>query len=262
MIPPRPISEDDLHAFVDELLDGTRRNEVQAYLDTHPEVAAQIATFDRQRDALRAAVAPIADEPIPPHLNLRHLMDARRRSREWSSWRSMAAAVLLLVAGGVGGWSLRGQASELPESNGVAALAHEAAYTFNVFGTDRSHSVEFGAADKVELVNWIASRIGRMVAVPDLTAAGYVFMGGRVVATPHGAAGLLMYTNDQGQRLAVLIRPMAMDGDAHMSEHSYGDLQDFVWASKGTGFSLVGAVPAELLHPIANVVKQQEGSVI
>ena len=103
MIPPRPISEDDLHAFVDELWDGTRRNEVQAYLDMHPEGAAQIAAFSRQRDALRAAVAPIADEPIPPHLNLRHLMDARRRSREWSSWRSMAAAVLLLVAGGVAG---------------------------------------------------------------------------------------------------------------------------------------------------------------
>jgi anti-sigma factor RsiW len=262
MICTRPISEDDLHAFVDELLDGARRNEVQAYLDTHPNVAAQVAGFRRQRAALRAAVAPIADELIPPRLNLRQLMDARRRSREWSSWRSMVAAVLLLVAGGAGGWSLRGQAPELPESNGIAALAHEAAYNFNVFGTDRSHSVEFGAADKAELVSWIASRIGRMVAVPDLTAAGYTFMGGRVVATPHGAAGLLMYSNDQGQRLAVLMRPMAIDGETRMSEHSYGDLQDFAWASKGTGFSLVGAAPTELLHPIANTVRQQEGSVI
>ena len=262
MIPTRPISEDDLHAFVDEMLDATRRSEVQAYLDTHPEIAAQVAAFKRQRDALRAAAAPIADEPIPPHLNLRHLMDARLRSSEWRSWRSMAAAILFLVAGGIGGWSVRGQMSELPESNGVAALAHEAAYTFSVFGTDRAHSVEFRAADKAELVNWIASRIGRMVTVPDLTAAGYVFMGGRVVATPHGAAGLLMYSNDQGQRLAVLMRPMAVGMNARMSEHSYGDLQGYAWASKGTGFSLVGVAPAELLHPIADTVRQQEKSVI
>ena len=207
------------------------------------------------------AAAPIADEPIPPQLNLRHLMEARRRSQKWP-WRSMAAALLLLVAGGAGGWSLRGQAAEMPESNGVAALAHEAAYTFNVFGTDRAHSVEFEAADKAELVNWIASRIGRTVAVPDLTAAGYVFMGGRVVATPHGAAGLLMYSNDQGQRLAILVRPMAMDRDTRMSEHSYGDIRDFAWASRGTGFSLVGAAPADLLHPIADTVRLQEGSVL
>jgi anti-sigma factor RsiW len=262
MIPPRPISEDDLHAFVDGFLDGARRSEVQAYLDTHPEVAAQVAAFQRQRDALRAAAAPIADEPIPPHLNLRHLMDARLRSGEWRSWRSMAAAVLLLVAGGIGGWSMRGQMSEVPENNGIAALAHEAAYTFSVFGTDRAHSVEFGAVDKAELVNWIASRIGRTVAVPDLTAAGYVFMGGRVVATPHGPAGLLMYSNDQGQRLAVLMRPMAMDMNTRMAAHSFGDLQGFTWASRGTGFSLVGVAPAELLHPIANAVRQQEKSVI
>jgi anti-sigma factor RsiW len=254
--------EDDLHAFVDQRLDGARRNEAQAWLDTHPEVAAQVAAFQRQRDALRAAAAPIAEEPIPPRLNPRHLMDARRQSRGWSSWRAMAAAVLLLVAGGAGGWSLRGQGAEVPENNGVAALAHEAAYTFGVFGTDRSHSVELDAADKAELVSWIASRIGRTVAVPDLEAAGYTFMGGRVVATPRGAAGLLMYNNGQGQRLAVMVRPMAIDQDTRMSKYSYGDIQDFAWASKGTGFSLVGEAPADLLHPIANTVREQEGAVI
>jgi anti-sigma factor RsiW len=259
----RPISEDDLHAFVDQRLDGARRNEVQTYLDAHPEVAAQVAAFQRQRDALRAAAAPIVNEPIPPQLNLRHLIDARRQSRQWSSWRSMAAAVLLLVAGGAGGWSLRGQApEEFPQSGGIAALAHEAAYTFGVFGMDHTHAVEFGAADKAELVGWIASRIGRTVAVPDLAAAGYSFMGGRVVATAHGAAGLLMYSNDQGERLAVLMRPMAIDQETRMAEHSFGDIRGFAWARKGTGFSLVGTAPADLLHPIANMVRQQEGSVI
>jgi len=92
-----PITEDDLHGFVDHLLDSARRSEVQTYLDAHPEIAARIATFSRQREALRAAAAPIADEPIPPQLNVRHLMDGRRRSQAWS-WRPMAASVLLLVS--------------------------------------------------------------------------------------------------------------------------------------------------------------------
>ena len=61
----RPITEDDLHGFVDYQLDPARRSEVQTYLDDHPEIAARIATFSRRREALRAAAAPLADEPIP-----------------------------------------------------------------------------------------------------------------------------------------------------------------------------------------------------
>jgi anti-sigma factor RsiW len=256
-----PITEDDLHGFVDHLLDSARCSEVQTYLDAHPEIAARIAAFIRQREAVRAAAAPIADEPIPPQLNLRHVMEGRRRSQAWS-WRSMAASVLLLVVGGAGGWSLRGTAVERSETAGIAALAQEADYTFDVYGVDRSHPVEFGPTDKAKLTSWIASRIGRTVSVPDLTESGYTFMGGRLVATPHGAAGLLMYSNVQGQRLAMLVRPMVIDKDTRMSQHSYGDINGFTWASKGTGFSLVGPTPADLLHPIADEVRRQEGKPI
>ena len=254
-----PITEDDLHGFVDHLLDSARRGEVQTYLDAHPEIAARIAAFSHQREAVRAAAAPIADEPIPPQLTLRHVMEGRRRSQAWS-WRAMAASVLFLVVGGAGGWSLRGAAVEHSEINGVTALAQEAAYTFDVYGADRSHPVEFGPTDKAQLVSWIASRIGRTVSVPDLTASGYNFMGGRLVATPHGAAGMLMYSNALGERLAMLVRPMAIDKDTLMSEHSYGDIHGFTWASKGTGFSVVGPAPADLLHPIADEVRRQVGN--
>src|ERR1700751_6411789 len=136
-----PITEDDLHGFVDHLLDSARHSEVQTYLEAHPEVAARIAAFSRQREALRAAAAPIADEPIPPQLNVRHLMEGRRRSQAWS-WRSMAASGLLLVVGGASGWALRGTAVEHSETSGIAALAQKASYTFSVYGVDRSHPVE------------------------------------------------------------------------------------------------------------------------
>jgi hypothetical protein len=67
----------------------------------------------------------------------------------------MAASVLLLVmVGGAGGWSLRGTAVERSETSGIAALAQEAAYTFNVYGVDRSHPVEFGPTDKAQLISW------------------------------------------------------------------------------------------------------------
>lgn len=252
-----PITEDDLHGYIDHALDPTRRAAVHDYLGTHPDVAERIAAYERQRDSLRSALRPIAEEPIPPQLNLRHIVEQRRR--DWGlPWRSMAAAVLLLVVGGTGGWGLRGAIIPLSDVNGIAALAHEAAYNYDTYGSDPAHPVEFGATDKAQLVSWISGRLGQTVSIPDLAASGYRFMGGRLVATPNGPAGLLMYDNASGQHLAVLVRPMKIDKDTRMSNHSFGDVRGFAWSSKGMGFSVVATAPADLLHPIADEVRRQE----
>jgi anti-sigma factor RsiW len=71
-----------------------------------------------------------------------------------------------------------------------------------------------------------------------------------------------MYSKGQGQRLIMLVRPMTIDGDTRMSERSYGDITGVTWASKGTGFSLVGPAPAFLLHPIADEVRRQQAKPI
>lgn len=252
-----PITEDDLHGYIDHALDPTRRAAVQDYLDAHPDVAARITAYERQRDSLRSALRPIAEEPIPPQLNLRHIAEQRRRA--WGlPWRSMAAAVLLLASGGAGGWSLRGTVASLSDVHGIAALAQEAAYTYDTYGSDPAHPVEFGAADRAQLVSWISGRLGRTISIPDLAASGYRFMGGRLVATPNGPAGMLMYDDAAGQHLAVVLRPMKIDKDTRMSNHSFGDVRGFAWSSKGMGFSVVAMAPADLLHPIADEVRRQE----
>ncbi len=252
----RPILEDDLHAYVDGALDDARRAEVQAYLDTHADSATRVAGYIRQRTALRAALAPIAAEPIPPELSLRHLMERRRPGRSLP-WRMAAAAAVLLALGGAGGWSLRGAAPEAAMQHGINGLAQEAAYTYEVYGSDEAHPVEFKAADKAQLVDWISSRLRRSISVPDLTAAGYRFMGGRLVATPYGPAGLLMYDNGQGTRLGMLVRPMTIDKTARMAEHRDGAINGFSWADKGLGYSLVSSTSPDVLHPLANEMRRQ-----
>jgi anti-sigma factor RsiW len=256
MKPGRPIMEEDLHAFVDKVLDAARQAEVQSYLDAHAEVAARVEGYIRQRAALRAALAPVAEEPIPPRLNLRHLAEARRSS--WSvPWRSAAAAVVLLALGGAGGWSMRGAAPAPAALGGIASLAQEAAYTYDVYGADQAHPVEFKAAERDQLIDWISSRIQRNISVPDLSASGYHFMGGRLVATPHGPAGLLMYDNGQGLRLGIMVRPMATDKNSRMSAHSDGPVNGYAWSDRGIGYSLVGATSSGTLHPIANEIRRQ-----
>ena len=67
-----------------------------------------------------------------------------------------------------------------------------------------------------ELAGWFSARLKRPVGVPDLSGSGYRLMGGRLVATQQGPAGLLMYDDGHGARFVMLMRPMSVPGDAPM----------------------------------------------
>lgn len=253
MSTPRPISEDDLQAYVDEALSSTRREEVEAYLDAHPEEAKRIGGFVADRAALRAALGAIAEAPIPSELGLRALIEARR-TRQFH-WRPAIAAAAVLVIGGLAGWTARGVVA--PPINGVGALSREAADNYRVYASDAHRPVEIGPAQKAELVRWVSNRVSSSVEVPDLQAAGYRFLGGRLVSTPHGPAALFIYDDAQGLRLAVMVRPMRVEKNTAMSEHAEDGLSGVSWATDGIGYSLVGPTPSAMLHPLADDVRRQ-----
>jgi anti-sigma factor RsiW len=251
---PRPITEDDLHGYVDCVLEPERQVEVADYLREHPDVAKRVAAFTGQRDLLRTALAPIAEEPLPPELNLSRIIENRARRPSVARWAM--AAMLLLSIGGLGGWAVRGALEVTP--GGLVALAQEATASYNVYAPDRVRPVEVRASDAAQLVQWVSDRLRRPVKVPDLTNSGYRLMGGRLVATSHGPAAMFMYDDDRGSRIVVLTRPMSSaDRDAPMTPRSQGDVEGFAWADDGVGYSLVGQAAPESLRPIANEVRRQ-----
>ncbi len=160
------------------------------------------------------------------------------------------------LAGGCGG-VLRGIGMDRPA--GIDALAQEASYAYAVFGPDGGRPVEIAAADSAALVRWIEHRLAQPVSLPDLSRSGYRLMGGRVVATRNGPAGLFMYDDAKGTRIAILMRPMVRrDENAPMAKHREGDIVGYAWADNGMGYSLVGDLDAaDFLHPIANEARRQ-----
>jgi anti-sigma factor RsiW len=252
----RPVSEEDLHGYVDGWLEPGRREAVEAYLAAHPDVAARVADDRRQRDALRAAFAPAAEAPLPPELNLERMIAAHQARRSFPGWRIAASLVITLGLGVAGGWFVRGMS--LPPQSGVAALSREAADSYRVYAADRARPVEIPAAQQAALTEWISNRLKRPIAAPDLTAVGYRLMGGRLVATPHGPAGLFLYENAQRVRLAVFVRPMReRDQNAAMADHHFNGGDGVAWADDGLGYDLAGPVPAQALRPIANALRRQ-----
>jgi anti-sigma factor RsiW len=169
----------------------------------------------------------------------------------------MAAAVLLALGiGGYGGWALRDGRVDTADTS-VAALAREVSSSYAVYAADPSRPVEMGPGERAELVGWVSERLKRQISVPDLTASGYRYIGGRLVATEHGPAGLFLYDDLKGTRLAMLVRPMAIEKDTPMMRHSEGAVSGYAWADRGLGYSVVGPERPEALHPLADEMRRQ-----
>jgi anti-sigma factor RsiW len=251
----KPITEDDLQAYVDNALDAERHRDVAEYLLDNPEADARVTAYRTQAAALRFSLDSVAREPVPSRLNLRTIAAAHPPARRQTPFRLAAAAVLLLAVGATGGWMVKGYT--LPPTEGVAALAQEASASFGTFAPDRLHPVEVRADGGDTLQQFAAATLGRSAAIPDLSKAGYRLMGGRVIPTAHGPGLMLMYDDDKGTRLVMLSRPMMVDQNKPMVASQTGDVRGWSWAKNGMGYSLVGALPHEQLHPVADAVRSQ-----
>jgi anti-sigma factor RsiW len=170
--------------------------------------------------------------------------------------RAAAALVLGIGLGAGGGWMARGPG--LATNTGVAALAMQAANAQRAFAADHVHPVEFNAAELPAALGWIGSRLGRPIAPPDLTGAGYRLMGGRMLAEPEGVACLFMYDDDHGTRISVVMRQMRdRDLNAAMRSINDADTFGFAWARDGLGVSLVASKPLPTLHELSDRVRDE-----
>lgn len=141
----RPISEDDLQAYVDDVLEDSRRGEVVFYLRRHFEADLRVEAYRTQRECLRAALAPVAEEPLPAEMDLARMMEARRRA-SLAPWRRRAIALLIFLAGALAGWSLHALADQTPA--GIAALAGEAGESSAACAPDRQQPVAPGPSER------------------------------------------------------------------------------------------------------------------
>lgn len=246
-----PIGEDDLVAWVDGRLTPERRLAVDAYLDEHLDLRHRLAEQSVQAHALADAFASTGAEPIPVAMRIASIRGRRDRPR----WAFAAAAAMLLCIGFGGGWWSAHRVGE--PRVGIAALANEASDNFRVYAADRVRPTEIGPDQRATLIRWTSSRLGERVTIPDLSSAGYRYAGGRLVATSHGPAALLVYDGPGSVKLAVLTRPMDAEKSAAMTSTTDGAIGRVSWASDGIGYSVVGDRPVAELHPVADEVRRQ-----
>jgi anti-sigma factor RsiW len=253
--PGSPVSEEDLHAYVDGRLDAERRDAVDRYLRDHPDAAASITTDISQRNALREAFRAYAASPTPPQLNLSRLVEERLRRRR-APWR-VAAAIVLAFGVGAGGGLWFGSRP----STGISAVAQEAAISYTVYAVDQRRPVEIPAEQQIDMTRWLSRRLNRRVAPPDLSTLGYELLGGRLVASPHGAAALFVYENAQHKRLIIYVRPMVENAETTaIKAVDVNELDGCAWIDQGIGYSLIADESYARLLELSQHVKLELAS--
>src|ERR1700712_4743962 len=66
MTDPRiPVTEDELHAYIDNELPAERRGDVEAWLAAHPDAAERVQSWRTMAEALHARYDGVADEVAP-----------------------------------------------------------------------------------------------------------------------------------------------------------------------------------------------------
>jgi anti-sigma factor RsiW len=231
-----PISEETLHAYVDDRLAPSERAEVERYLAQHAEDARRAADFRQQRQMLEDAYGPVLDEPVPERF-------ARRRFAYLPTLWRIAAVVVWMTAGALMGWGLRDRqdAATAKAPADEAVLIERARMAHAIYTAEPRRAVEVPASQEDDMIRWLSKRMNAAVRVPDLGEYGFQAMGGRLLPGANGPACQIMYQNAAGKRLTIYL---ARDpGKVRPVGFSDRDIVHVVFWSDGT---LAFAVSAEL----------------
>ena len=188
-----PVTEDELHAYVDGELPAERREAVETWLAKHPDDASLIGIWRAHADAVRARYGNIVNEPVPARLALERIMRSRR------SWVAIAAAATIaaFVIGGAAGWLARGASAAAPSE--METFANEAIGAHRLYIGEVRHPIEVRAEEN-HLLPWLSRRVGTTLRAPDLAAFDLKLLGGRLLPGVVGPAALFMY--ESGKRRA------------------------------------------------------------
>lgn len=245
-----PVTEDELHAYVDNELPAERRSAVEAWLSAHPDDAARVAAWQAQADAIRARYGAIADQPTGARFNLDRMTRNRR------SWGAAAAAAILIAFafGGVAGWMARGASAAVP--SGVPSLTAEAQDAHKLYVVEVRHPVEVPAAERDHLVRWLSKRLDYQLRAPDLDSIGLKLVGGRLLPGPSGPSAFFMYESPSGERYTIYCT-RAQIPETALRYQASDRIASVYWVDHGIGYAISGPPERSRLMKVAQAAYDQ-----
>ena len=248
-----PVTEDELHAFVDGELPADRKEAVATWLSEHPEQAATVAAWRAQAEAIRARYGAIADEPVPARFKLEQILRQGGNRRSLAAFAA-AAAVVAFIAGGTTGWFARGAAAAPNSFNAITADALDA---YKLYVVEVRHPVEVPGSERAHMTQWLSKRFGSSLRIPDLESIGLKLVGGRLLPGPSGeAAAFYMYESASGERFTIYCAKATTPESAlryKTDDHSAA----FYWVDDKIAYVVSGPADRDRLEQVTKTIYEQ-----
>lgn len=227
-----------LSAYLDGQIGPDDAREIEALLASDPHAREILDLLKIGSDLGNQAFDEMLKEPVPLHL-VRSIKEtaakpapvrvaANGNSTSFLRFlpQAVAACAVLLLAGGYTGYfvgqrSIADMPMEISETSTLTAPAANGVktrgFTFeapaadqpvaaaaiagvhDVYARESTRLAEIPAAQSEALKSWLSASAGVSIEIPDLTADGLTFEGGRLVAIEGKPAGALYYRNANGE---------------------------------------------------------------
>jgi anti-sigma factor RsiW len=246
--PINPVSDYELHAYVDGELDAQRRSEVEAWLAINPEARSRIADYHLIEDELHAHFDPVLYEAS--------YIETRPHKNVTASLARAAVMAGAMLVSGFTGWSLHHLTDDVVASPALQDLVRPAAFAHLVYAADQRYPVEIPAFQQASLNNWVKQRMHTDINAPDLSTEGLTLIGGRLLPSTNRMAVQFMYEDNNHERITVYVRKV--DDKNIATEFRYvaeDQLQVFYWINAKMGYAVIGDQPASRLIAVANAVQ-------
>ncbi len=248
-----PVTEEELHTYVDGELPADRTEAVAAWLTAYPEQAALVAAWQAQADSIRARYGAVASEPVPERLKLDQVMKLGRSSGR--SWATMAAAaVIAFTIGGTAGWMAHGASAAGP--TGFDTFTADALDAYKLYVVEVRHPVEVPGSERAHLTQWLSKRIGSELRVPDLQSLGLKLVGGRLLPGATGAAAFYMYEGASGERFTIYCAKAAEQATA-LHFKGGDNIAAFYWVDDKIAYVVSGPADRERLEKVTKSAYEQ-----
>jgi anti-sigma factor RsiW len=255
-------------AYVDNCLDPEARSAFEARLQADPELRREVARWESQNRAIRAAFG------APP----RRALDLGGASNENAVRRAGEAARSVGGAARPFGQARKRRPAESPivqprpagpgptarRLAGAVALAAAIVWVglpslgprpptgLLAAGASAARAladlpVEFGAGDPAAL----AQRLGPRLALAPPLAPGLHLVGARLAPGSQATATLYLYDNSRGERVALMVEPLDEIGATPVRRGEADGLSVAAWTGAGYGFVAAAREDADVAALVA-----------
>jgi len=275
-MPGPPVSEAELHGYVDGDMDRGRRETVQAFLAISPRDAARVETWRRQNEAIRAAFAPLETGPLPWSFPLApgaegvattgHAAGRQTETSGSHAWRARWFARLIglsfasgaLVAAGAAYLAGRVNAPEAapPSSEGLTPAGMNDTFVRRAMSALRAFEPP-PAAVRLSPNSDGPGQDTTAPILPNLPFEGLKLAGVRAMPGEQGQMSCLVYARPDAANIALCVEKADDPGETVARTAGNFPSAAIHWRQKGANYAIVGALPEAELRSLADRVRAQ-----